>query len=41
MMLAPMLLSRVGRRAAGRNAGKLALAGVVFNMLRKRGPRRR
>ena len=43
MMLAPMLLSRGGRRIAGRNAGKLALAGMVFNLLKKRRsqPRRR
>lgn len=41
MMLAPMLLSRGGRKLAGRNAGKLALAGVVFNLLKKRGGRRR
>ncbi len=41
MTIAPLLLSRTGRRVAGRNAGKLALAGLVFNLLKKRRGRRR
>lgn len=41
MMIAPLLLSRTGRRVTGRNAGKVVLAGLVFNLLKKRGGRRR
>lgn len=35
LMLAPMLLSRGGRRMAGRNAGKAALAGIAWKLFQK------
>ena len=47
LLLAPMLLSRGGRRVAGRNAGKAALAGIAWKLFQnaRRGrdgyPRRR